>query len=352
MAFSPARVLMLIPLTLAACSGSRSDSTDSLSSQDASTEREDARTEPDDAQPTDAAEGPADGGPRQDGEPDAAADAAAAEDASTDDAAAPDAATPEAFVYASFGTMLVRISPDSGELREVGRLRNAADEAQSYVDVVMSWTGTDNTAWLITSYYQTPTLARVDLCTGLVTLGPVLSRAASPNLTVEGLAVHPDGTVYMGSGNPANPALSPISTNLGTVNTTTGVITDLGTTTVTSAQNDIDGLFFRGEVLYGVDVATVNSRLDLYTFDLSTGAETDAASPSYGASTAVPLRIAHDDTRGKTFAWRPGDRNLVELDLATGAATALGETHAAATYDAAPSRGFTVAAVDCLNAQD
>jgi hypothetical protein len=54
----------------------------------------------------------------------------------------------------------------------------------------------------------------------------------------------------------------------------------------------------------------------------------------------VPLRVAYDGSRDKAYTWRASDRNLLEINLATGAVTAIGETHAADTYAAQPCRAF------------
>jgi hypothetical protein len=287
-------------------------------------------------------------------QPDATLEAGANMDASATPDAAPDAASeggandagadagPLNVIYASFGTTLVRIDPDTAALTEVGTLRNAADAGQTYADTVMTWSGSGDSALMVTSYFVAPTLATVDLCTGLVRLGPAFSRAASPNLVVEGLALHPNGTLYVTSGNPANPGNSPISTNLGSVVRETGAITDIGVA-VAGLQLDMDMLFVRGQTLYGVDVVTNNSRLGLFTFNLETGKDTQVVAPSYGGPTLVPLRVAYDASRDKAFAWRPSDRNLVAFDLVTGAATPIGETHAAGAYGGAPTRGFFVA---------
>jgi hypothetical protein len=266
----------------------------------------------------------------------------AGSDASAEDAGA-DAGPAGNVVYASFNGVLVRIDPDTAALTEIGNVRNAANEQTIYKDLVLARSNTPNTALMITSYYQTPTLASLDLCTGVATLGPTLKRTNPNNLVVEGLAVHPNGTVYVASGNPPSPSTQPYSNYLGTLDLETGNITDLSTTTIDSGQDDTDMLFVRDDTLYGVDVLTANNRLDLFTLNLTTGAASIVASPTYGGSTTVPLRIDYDASRQKAFSWRPSDRNLLEINLTTGAATALGATHANTAYASQPSRGFFVA---------
>ncbi len=267
----------------------------------------------------------------------------------TDDGSAPDAGPSLNVIYASFNGMLVRIDPDTGTSVEVGQVRNAANEAQTYSDLVLTWTGNGGTAWMVTSYYQTPTLATLDLCTGLATLGPAIARSNPNNLVVEGLATGSDGTLYVASGNPASVS-SPISNHLGTLNVTTGLITDLSATTIDAYQDDCDGLFLRVGTLYGYDVATANNLLDLYSLNLTTGAATRLLNPypTYGGTTTVPLRIAWDDSRNKAFSWRDSDNNLLGFDMSNGVATAIGPTHASGSYGNQPSPGFFVAPMpDC-----
>lgn len=258
----------------------------------------------------------------------------AGEDASID--AGQDAGPALNRLYASFGETLVRIDPDTLQLTEIGRLRNAANETEAYSLVAMAYDPALEAVYLLTTYIA-PQLGTVDLCTGLVTLGPTLSRASSPNLVVEGLAVHPNGTVYVSSGNPPNPQNAPLSSHLGTLDLGSGFITDVGAAAST-LQNDVDQLFFQGATLYGTDIVSDMNRLDLFTFDLGTGVSTRVVAPTYSPS--LPLRIAHDDSRGKTFAWRLADRNLLEIDLTDGEVTALGATHTSTSFGNAPSRGF------------
>lgn len=284
-----------------------------------------------------------------DGLQDASADVAASEAALLlPDAMAPDAesdANADAaasllnVVYATFNGTLVRIDPDNATVVPVGKLRNKANEAQLYTDVVMHWSGAGDTALAVLDYAN-PQLGTVDLCTGLVTPGALITRTASPNLVVEGLALHPNGTWFASGGNPANKQ-SPISNHIGTLNTTSGVFTDLGAA-VMSFQDDGDGLFFRGETLYGFDVATTNNRLDVFTINLTTGANTNVLMPTYGAN-LVPLRTAYDASRDKAFAWRAGDRQLIEISLTENIVRPLFATHAANLYANQPSRGFFVA---------
>jgi hypothetical protein len=88
---------------------------------------------------------------------------------------------------------------------------------------------------------------------------------------------------------------------------------------VVSVQNDTDAIFFRNGTLYGIDMAIANNRLDLFILSLTTGADIDVAAATY-ASGQVPLRIAYDESRKKAFGWRASDRNLVEINLESGAA--------------------------------
>ena len=111
----------------------------------------------------------------------------------------------------------MRLDPATAARTEVGVLKNPQNQAQTLTDVVMAWSGSGDTA-LATIGFMAPRLATINLCNATVTLGPALTRAASPNLVVEGLAQHPNGTWYVASGNSAQ-TLSP---NLGTLDTTPG----------------------------------------------------------------------------------------------------------------------------------
>jgi hypothetical protein len=132
----------------------------------------------------------------------------------------------------------------------------------------------------------------------------------------------------------------PLSAYVGTLNVTTGAITDLGMT-ISSYQDDCDMLFFHGDVLMGADVGTGANRLDLLSLSQSTGEVTAAVvNNSYGSAGATPLRVAYDASRDKAYSWRASDGNLLEIDLASGAVTAIGETHASGTYGGQPVRAF------------
>jgi hypothetical protein len=354
-------------LLLAACSGNNNKDTtrnlgagdagrDANDEPDASTDEPDAADESDtsvdepilDASDTHDAADVLDAAQTLDAGSDASAemDATAPQDGASDAGAADGAVDAQTdggryVIYATFNGTLVRIDPDTAQLTPIGALRNEEDAGQTFSEVVMTWTGEGDTAWLVTSYFQTPTLATANLCTAAVRLGPRFMRPASPNLVVEGLALHPNGNFYVASGNPAT-VTSPISSNLGTVDASTGFITDRGVS-VTALQGDIDGLFVRDGVLYGVDVTTNNGRLGLFTLDLETGKDTQVVAPYYGATNTVPLRVAYDASRGKAFAWRPSDRNLLTFDLSTGAVTPIGPTHASNAPYGDVVRGFFVA---------
>lgn len=101
-------------------------------------------------------------------------------------------------------------------------------------------------------------------------------------------------------------------------------------------------LFFRGTTLYGVDVATTVNRMDLFSINLATGANVSIITPTYAAN-FIPLRLAYDESRDKAFAWRLGDRNLVEIGITENVVKPIGPTHAAGTYGNQPIRGFFVA---------
>lgn len=253
----------------------------------------------------------------------------------TMDGGPPDAALlPLNTIFATFNGVLVRIDADTAKVTVVGPLSDPAAPTQKFLDVSMHWNGSGNSATAILGF-MTPQLATVDLCTAKIVPGPLLSRAATANLVVEGIAWHPNGTWYVSSGN----AVSTLTPNLSTLNPTTGVITSLGGS-VTTLQNDQDLLFFKDTVLYSFDVDTSANQIELFTLNLETGLDTNVATVTQSDET---LRIAYDASRGKAFGWRLGDRNLLEVNLATGVATALGETHPMNMFAAATIRGFFVA---------
>ena len=64
---------------------------------------------------------------------------------------------------------------------------------------------------------------------------------------------------------------------------------------------------------------------------------------------ARPLRFAYDASRNKAFSWRLSDRNLVELSLTTGQATAIGETHTAVELGASVINGMAFAPPPACN---
>jgi hypothetical protein len=253
----------------------------------------------------------------------------------TADADLPDAAPlARNTIFATFNGVLVRIDPDTAKLTVVGTLSNPAVPAQTFSDVSMHWSGEGNTAMTVLGF-MSPRLATVDLCTAKVVPGPTMSRAATPNLVVEGIARHPNGTWYVSSGN----AVSTLTPNLSTLNPTTGVITSLGGSVVT-LQNDQDLLFFKDDVLWSFDVDTNANQTELFTLNLATGIDTNVVTVTQNDET---LRVAYDGSRGKAFGWRVGDRNLLEVNLSTGAATALGETHPANMFASATIRAFFIA---------
>jgi hypothetical protein len=208
-----------------------------------------------------------------------------------------------------------------------------------YGDLCMVYSGSGTTAYATLGYYQgNITFATIDLCTGLTTTGPALSRPATTTLVVEGLAVAPNGTVYVASGDNA----STFSVNVGTLDIETGVITNLGGA-VSSVENDIDHLFFSGDVLYGLDVALTAQQLDVFTFNLTSGASSPVATPSFATPQAVPMRFTYAPIHQQGYGWRPSDRNLLQVDLTDGSSTPVGETHPAGLYGSQPVHAFFVA---------
>lgn len=249
-------------------------------------------------------------------------------------------------VYASFGTKLVWIEPETGKLHEVGDMRNTQGTA-TYTEVLFGYGGVPGQAQIITPRYAvtgTPQLGKLDLCTGIISDLVTVTRTGNAPTVIESLARHPNGTWYVSTGAfPAGPQQSQ-SNRMGTIDVTTSVVTDLSGT-INTLQDDIDSSAFVGTTLYAIDVATNTSQLELVTINLMTGVATSIATPSFGTGTATPLRMAYDESRGKAYAWRPSDRNLLELSLINGTVTPIGETHPADVYPGAVSQAMMVAPV-------
>lgn len=246
-------------------------------------------------------------------------------------------------VFASFGTKLVWLEPETGKLHEVGDMRSPQGDV-TYSEVLLAYGGVPGEAWIITPRYDAtanrppPELGKLDLCTGVVSGLGALTRVSAAPKAVEGLAMHPNGTWYVATGTSAQT----LSNRLGTLNGATRSITDLAGT-IDTLQDDIDSMVFVGNTLYGIDVATDSSRLELVTANLTTGAVAIVASPTFGGSTAVPLRLAYDETRSKAYSWRSSDRHLLEMSLTTGAVTAIGETHPVTVYPGETVQGLVSA---------
>lgn len=252
-------------------------------------------------------------------------------------------------VYASFGTKLVWLEPETGKLHEVGDMRSAQGNV-TYAEVVFAYGNVPGEAWIVTPRYDAtanqppPELGKLNLCTGVVTELSTLTRVGTAPTALEGLAMHPNGTWYVSTGiNPAN-GTQYLTNKLGTLNVTTRVITDL-TGTVDTLTDDMDSMDFVGSTLYGIDVNTTAAQLELVTANLTTGAVSSVATPASASATAVPLRFAYDSSRSTAYSWRQSDRNLLAMSLVNGTVTAIGETHPANVYPGEVIQGFMVAPV-------
>jgi len=252
-------------------------------------------------------------------------------------------------VFATFGSKLVWLEPETAKLHEVGDMRSAQGDV-TYSEVVFAYGNVPGEAWIVTPRYDAtanqppPELGKLNLCTGVVTELSTLTRVGTAPTALEGLAMHPNGTWYVSTGSNAAGPNQYLTNKLGTLNVATRVITDLAGT-VDTLTNDMDSMAFVGTTLYGIDVNTTTSQLDLVTANLTTGAVTSVAIPTSTGSTAVPLRFAYDDTRSTAYSWRQSDRNLLAMSLVDGTVTAIGETHPAIVYPGQVVQGFTVAPV-------
>lgn len=252
-------------------------------------------------------------------------------------------------VFATFGTKLVWLEPETAKLHEVGDMRSAQGNV-TYAEVVLAYGNVPGEAWIVTPRYDAtanqppPELGKLNLCTGVVSELSTLTRVGTAPTALEGLAMHPNGTWYVSTGTNAAGPNQYLTNKLGTLNVTTRVITDLAGT-ITTLTDDLDSMAFVGDVLYGIDVNTTGSQLHLVTANLATGAVNHVATPTSTGATAVPLRLAYDDTRSTAYSWRQSDRNLLAMNLVNGTVTAIGETHPAVVYPGDTVQGFTVAPV-------
>jgi hypothetical protein len=252
-------------------------------------------------------------------------------------------------LYATFGTKLVWLEPDTGKLHEVGDMRSAAGDV-TYSEVLLAYGNVPGEARIITPRYDStanrppPELGKLDLCTGVVSELTPLTRVPTAPTAIEGLARHPNGTWYIATGTYPAGVMQNISDKLGTLNAATSVVTDLAGM-VDTLQNDIDAMTFVGTTMYAMDVSTGTSQIELVTANLTTGAVTSVAIPASASASATPLRLAYDGTRSKAYSWRQSDRNLLELSLVNGAVTPIGETHGINVYPGESVQGFTSAPI-------
>ncbi|MCA9550650.1 MAG: hypothetical protein KC933_11490, partial [Myxococcales bacterium] len=167
---------------------------------------------------------------------------------------------------------------------------------------------------VIVDFINAPTLATVDPCTGAVTRGPRITYNGTPVSAAEGLAIDASGTVFVSIKRTARSG--PVTETIGTIDLGTGAVTALGT--VTTLQNDVDQLAYGDGTLYALDVDTSVGQGGIYTIDPSTGAATLVVLVSDTLRRMIWDPVAHA-LIGAT-ADTP-DRQLVSIDLTTGALT-------------------------------
>lgn len=233
-------------------------------------------------------------------------------------------------LYATFNGTLVRLDPETAGLVEIDTVRNAAQQGTVYPDIALTWDRLQGVARALVNPFTAPQLGVIDLCTGLVTLGPSLTLNAVPLTNAEAFAQHPNGTFYVGSG-----TVQYLSPTLGTLNVTTGAVTAIGSYDTT--QDDADHYTFVGDQLHVLDVGS--AVYGWYRLSLTTGAATLVAEPP-GTVTTSPQRIEFDETRQQGFGWRANDRQLLAVNVVDASTSPIGETHAAGAYANAAMRGF------------
>lgn len=286
---------------------------------------------PDDAGSTaDAGSNSSDGGPMPDGGP-------GNRDAGEIDAGPVGASDggPRNALYAHIAGYLVVVDVTSGALTEVG------PTGQQYI--ALAWDETAGVTRAVIGNFTplggatTPKLGTIDLCTGVVTVGPNVSVDSVQVRRSEALTRDPStGVFYVTVGRNGTAADTEfISESVGTIDVATGAVTVLGNPQ--TLQNDGDGLAFVGQTLELLDVATGLNQGALYRIDKTNGQATKVSDPG-----ARVLRIAFDASRGVMFAaYGEGTgtaRGIGTLSLDSGALTPLGADLQDASY---PSNQFT-----------
>ncbi len=222
---------------------------------------------------------------------------------------------PSLFLFVN--STLARFEVQSAELAELGPtgfgplgiLSTIADTSSSGV------------VRALVDFTTAPTLATVDLCTGAVTRGLRIRINGNPAPVAEGMAMDDTGTAFISVKTTA--VAGTITNAIARLDLATGEATVLGP--VTTLQNDVDQLTFGDGVLYALDVNTNVGRAGIYSVNRTTGATTLIVE-----TTDLLRRMVWDPSRHGligTTADTP-DRQLVSIDLVSGALTPLAATYA------------------------
>ena len=252
-------------------------------------------------------------------------------------------------LYGTIGSYLVEVDPDTGDASEVAMLSGP-------IDSVGPLAFDPNTGILYTiaraGGNHKPRLAKIDRCTGEVTVIGQITLPGSIVYFAEGLAIHSDGTIYvsMSINGDFNPGSDYYSETLATVDPDTAVATQLATITGT-VQKEADGLEFVGETLYATDDPG-SGPTNIYTLNIGTGVATYKGTLSNPRFNNVN-DMAYNFTSG-LFGFDPGaytnghPRYLCTISTpGTATATAIGITHTAAEFGSELMRGLAWASDAC-----
>jgi hypothetical protein len=203
-----------------------------------------------------------------------------------------------------------------------------------------------------------PKLAKIDICTGEVTVIGTIKIEGVPPYFAEGLAVDPSGVIYASVSRNNEVAVNGDyeSETLVTINPTTAAATFVATITGTQPytknnDSEADGLEFVGSTLYATDDPGSGPTY-IFTIDVSTGAATykgQLTSPRFNNVNDMAYNAETD----KLYGFDPGanlpgsPRNLCTIStIGEAVASVIGEIHPE-PYSEKAVTGLAWAAYSC-----